>query len=150
MSPCPAIPARSLIAGPDPQPRSRIVLSGEQSSARIAIRLDRRFAIGIMRAISLPPNPDGFCNCRPMAAQIGDCGTETLVRGYFAVKSVAWHLGQVFLDHQASRFIPDRPLGMRWQRQSMLEDLLGRRIFFLLIEKVAIEVIGVDPVRPVF
>src|SRR5580692_6994423 len=150
MSPCPAIPARTLNAAPDPQPRSRIVLSGEQSSARIAIRLDRRFVTVIRRAISLPPKPDGLRNCRPMAAQIGDCGTGLLSRRYVAVKSVARHLGQVFLDDQASRFIPDRTLGMRRQRQGMLEDLLRRRIFVLLIEKVAIEVIGVETVRRVF
>src|SRR5579863_9366238 len=150
MSPCPAIAARSLTAGPQPQPRSRIVLPGEQSSARIAILLDRRFATAIRRAISLPAKPDGFRNCRPMAAQIGDCGTGLLSRRYFAVKSVARHLGQIFLDNQASRFIPDRTLGMRWQRQGVFEDLLSRRIFVLIIEKVAIEVIGVETVRRVF
>src|ERR1700720_2968259 len=150
MSPCPAIAARSLTAVPEPQPRSRMLLSGEQSSARIATRLDPRFAIPIRRAISLPPNPDGLRNCRPTAAQIRDCGTGLLSGRHFAGKSVAWHLGQIFLDNQASRFIPDRTLRMRWQRQGMLKDLLSRRIFFLLIEKVAIEVIGVETVRRVF
>src|ERR1700722_9236373 len=150
MSPCTAIAAKTFTARPEPQPRSRIVLLGEQSSARIAIPMDRRFATAIRRAISLPPKPDGFCNCRPMTAQMGDCGTALWSRSYFAAKSVAWHFGQVLLDNQPSRFIPDRPLGMRWQRQGMFEDLLSRRIFLLLEEKVAIEVIGVETVRRVF
>ena len=65
------------------------------------------------------------------------------------MKSIALHLGQVFLNDQASRFIPDRPVRMGRQRQRMLEDLRGLRIFLLLKEKIAVKVVGIQPIRRV-
>ena len=61
-----------------------------------------------------------------------------------AARLVVLHLVQVLLHHEPPRFIPDRPVWMRRQCESISEDLFGRRVIVLLHEEVTVEIICVQ------
>jgi hypothetical protein len=69
--------------------------------------------------------------------------------GSSSVSNIVLHLRQQFLNNKSSRPIPNRPFEKGRQCECALEDLYGLRIFVLFIEKVAIEVICIQPVRSI-
>src|ERR1039458_83170 len=69
--------------------------------------------------------------------------------GSSSVSNIVLHLRQQFLNNKSSRPIPNRPFEKGRQCECALEDLYGLRIFVLFIEKVAIEVICIQPIRSI-